>query len=118
MSLLPAKFDFTIWKGATFRKQLVLRTGGPDSPLRNLTGYTSELVIRPEAEGAALLTLTTANGKIILGGVNGTIDLVIDAATTAAITWPSGVYDLTITAPGGSGETDALLYGGFKVRGV
>lgn len=114
--LLPDRYNFVIWAGATFRNRLTLYTD-EGVTLRNLTGYTASLIIRDEPQGTPLLTLTTVDNSILLGGVNGTIELVITASATAAITWTTGVYDLTITAPTG-GDTDALLYGHFTVKGI
>ena len=45
---------------------------------------------------AILLELTTENGRIELGGVDGTIRIYLHATDTAAIDWESGVYDLEI----------------------
>ena len=75
------------------------KTGSP-AALVNLTGYTARMQIREElASAAVLLSLTTENGGITLGGALGTIDLFISAADTTAITWEGGVYDLELVAP-------------------
>lgn len=116
MSFLPEQHNFAIWKGATFRTTITLYTDAGVT-LRNLTGYSSELIIRDEPGGTPLLTLSTSNGGITLGGANGTVSLYISATTTAGITWTSAVYDLTVTA-GSGGDTDALLYGGFTAQGI
>ena len=47
-----------------------------------------------------LLTLTTENARIALGGSAGTITMTISAADTAAITWSKGVYDLELVNAG------------------
>jgi hypothetical protein len=116
MALRPDEHDFYIWKGATFRARVELFTDETETTPRDLTNHTADLVIRKKAEDDALLTLTTANGRIVLGGAAGTIDLILPADETAAITWKSGVYDLLIAAPGG--DTDAILYGTFYAEGV
>jgi hypothetical protein len=61
--------------------------------------------------------MTDVNSRVEFGGIDGTIDLVLDAATTAALTWETAVYDFTITAPS-DGDTDALLWGNVTVRGI
>ena len=48
-----------------------------------------------------LLELSTANGGIILGGLAGTITVVISKERTANVDWSSGVYDLELTNAGG-----------------
>lgn len=69
----------------------------------NLTGYTARLNVRETYSSAsAILTLTTENGGITLGGSAGTITLSASATTTAALTAPfSGVYDLELVSGGG-----------------
>lgn len=116
MSLEPAKHNFTIWQGSTFRYQFTWLTGGPGSDPYNLTDYTALLVIRTKPQGTVLRTLTTADDSIVTAS-DGTISLFISDIDTAALTWTLGVYDMTVTAPAG-GDTSALLYGGFAVRGI
>ncbi len=118
MALFPDEHDFTIWKGATFRVRIEVFTDAAGTIPRNLTGHTADLTIRNRAGGDAIFTMTDANGRIVLGGVAGTIDLIISAADTALITWKRGVYDLLITAGGVGADTDALLYGAFAAEGV
>lgn len=96
----PANIKLQIYQGATFRKRL--RWLNPDKTPIDLTGCTARMQVREEVESAAvLLELTTENGRIALGGTAGTMDLLIDAGTTAAITWGGGVWDLEIVHPGG-----------------
>ncbi len=82
------------------------QTGRPANPADfvpvDLTGCTARMQIRSEVESpTVLLELSTANGRIALGGAAGTATLNLDAATTAALNWDSGVWDLEITHPGG-----------------
>jgi hypothetical protein len=69
----------------------------------NLTGYTARLNVRETySSSSAILTLTTENSGITLGGSAGTITLSASATTTAALTAPfSGVYDLELVSGGG-----------------
>lgn len=116
MSLQPAEKNFTIWKGATFRSRLQLLTGDLGSTPQDLTGYTADCkIVDPLNPATVLLELSDVNAGIILGGTAGTIDLVIDEAVTAALTWRGGKYQLFITSP--AGDTDILLYGAFKTKG-
>lgn len=118
MSLLPAKFTLSAWEGATWRKTIVVLTGGSGSSPRDLTGYSAIMHIRTGASNTIVYTLSTANGQITLGGLAGTIALYIPAADTLAFPWSSGIYDLNITAPGGAGDTDALLWGVYVIKRV
>lgn len=82
------------------------QTGRPANPADfvpvDLTGCTARMQIRSEVESpTVLLELSTTNGRIVLGGPAGTATMTIDAATTAATEWDSGVWDLEITHPGG-----------------
>ena len=104
----PAKLNFTIYQGATFRRRL--RWLNPDKTSIDLTGCTARMQVREEIEStAALLELTTDNGRIALGGTAGTVDLLVDASTTAAIAWTGGVFDLEIVHP--SDEVTRLAQG-------
>lgn len=117
MSLLPDKHNFKAWAGATFRVRITLFADEGDT-LRDLAGYSAELVIRDKPQGTPFHTLSTTNGGIILEDEGqGTVDLFISDSDTASFTWKTGVYDLTITNDT-SGDTDALLYGGFSVLGI
>lgn len=110
----PAKLKFTIYQGATFRKRLTW--SGPTVPHTpiDLTGCTARMQVRSEVESpAVLLSLTTENGGIALGGALGTVDLYISDEDTGAITWETGVWDLEIVHPGG--EVTRLAQGSVGV---
>lgn len=110
MSLQPARLNFTIYEGATFYKRITYSINGA---VQDLSGFDARLVIKDTPEGTTLMTLDTQNG-IDLGGVDGTIDLSIDASDTATLAWSSAVYELFITDT--HPHTDVLLYGGIKVH--
>lgn len=112
MSLTPGRSNFQIYQGATFRQRITLLTSDSTSAPQDLTGYTAACTIRDEAGGSTLLALTDTDG-IVLGGVNGTIDLVITDEQTELLTWDVGFYDLMLTEPGG--DTDLYLIGSFTV---
>lgn len=109
----PAKLPLRIRQGATFRKHLLWK-----SPLGvpiDLTGCVARMQVRPEIESSTVLVeLTTENGRILLGGVDGTLILELDPATTAAFDWDSGVYDLEIQHA--NGDVTALVFGAVSVR--
>ena len=74
---------FIIEQGATFGQTLTLKDSS--DTLINLTGYTSaEMDLRETPESSSeVITLTTANNRIALGGSAGTVTLTISAADTA-----------------------------------
>ncbi|EFI61344.1 MULTISPECIES: hypothetical protein [Comamonas] len=97
---MPAhKVKLEIDQGATFDKTFTWMTGTNKAnavPV-DLTGCKARAQFREEVESSAvLLELTTDNNRIQLGGAAGTIRLLISAADTAAIAWPSAVYDLEV----------------------
>lgn len=109
----PAKLKLTIYQGATFRKRLTWKAGTPAVPV-DLTGCTARMQVREEVDSAsALLTLTTENDRITLGGTAGTIELYVSDEDTADITWEGGVWDLEIVHPGG--EVTRLAQGSVSV---
>lgn len=102
MAAMPAyKLKLAIEQGATFTKVITWKTGAFAVPV-NLTGCSARMHIRAELEDLIpLLVLTTANGRIALGGVAGTITITLSATETAALAWTTGVYDLEVEFPGG-----------------
>lgn len=97
------KYPLFIEQGATFDKSLTYSTGTQKNAVPvDLTGCTARAQIRSDIDSeTVLLELTTENGRIVLGGVTGEIRIVIDAVTTAGITWESGVYDLELVFANG-----------------
>ena len=87
-------YDLFIEQGAAFTKQFIWKdsTGTPV----NLTTYSARMQIRPSVSSDTILVeLTTANGRIALGGAAGTITLNLGATVTDALT-RGGVYDLEL----------------------
>jgi hypothetical protein len=108
-------YCFTIEQGATFNTQLTWFTDDTQETAVNLTGFTAKMQVRARLDDVTvLLELSTANGKITLGGVAGTILLHIDAADTALLTFEKGVYDLELT--NGSGVVTRLLQGVINMQ--
>ena len=104
---------FVIEQGATFSKVLTLKDSS--DAVVDLTGYASaEMDLRKNAEGSEVLTLTTGNSRISLGGNAGTVTLTISATDTASMTVDDGVYDLEIVS--GGGVVTRILEGTYSVR--
>lgn len=104
--MTAATYNFTIEQGTTFQKKLTWAddptypTAG--SPI-DITGYSARMHLREEVESPdpPILELTDVNGRIVIGGANGEIDLLIDDADTAALIIEAGVYDLEVESPAG-----------------
>lgn len=110
---MAAKYKITIYQGETFSKVFTWKTGDPKNPV-DLTGYTARMQIRKKyGSTVVLLSLTTENGGVTLGGVAGTIILNISAADTSSIDWTAGVYDLELISAGGI--VKRLLQGTIKI---
>ena len=100
-------YDILVEQGATFSQVITYKEAGVAV---NLTGYTARMQVRSTLESATtVVELTTANGRIALGGTAGTISLTISATDTAALTSGRGVYDLELVS--GSGIVTRLLQG-------
>jgi tRNA threonylcarbamoyladenosine modification (KEOPS) complex Pcc1 subunit len=105
---------FIIEQGATFGKTLTLKDSS--GTVVNLTGYASgqmDLRENPDAESTTI-SLTTANGRITLGGAEGTITLSISATDTASLSADDGVFDLEIES--NEGIVTRLIEGTYSVR--
>jgi PIN domain nuclease of toxin-antitoxin system len=94
------KVNLVINQGATFRHRFAWRDKN-GRPI-DVTGFTARMQIRADAAAsAALVTLTTENGGIALGGKAGTVALYLNDTNTSAITWNKGVYDIQLVSPSG-----------------
>ena len=135
MASKPFEHDLTIYQGATFADVSTWKvypypveyrngktykvsdgTVAPKSDMVpvDLTGCTARMHARAKiGDASALLTLTTENGGITLGGVAGTITINISAVATAALTWKSAVYDLEIVLS--TGDVRRLMAGSISV---
>lgn len=90
-----AEYDLIAEQGATFQRTLTWKDD--DDSLIDLTGYTARMQVRPNVNSSSLvLDLTTENGRITLGGVAGTIDLVVAADVMATLNPQIAVYDLEL----------------------
>lgn len=131
----PAKRNLVFRQGATFRKVFTYfaypypvfirddvaykESDGRKAPIADrelidLTGCTARMHVRADINDATpLVVLTTENGRISLGGVNGTVALFVSSTDTALMTWKSGVYDLEISHP--NGDVTRLVEGSASV---
>ena len=99
--------DFTIEQGATFN---LLLTWKINTVPVNLTNWTARLQARIDVEDTeVILSLTTSNGGITLGGSAGTISLDQTATQTALLPAGTYVYDLELIS--GVGAVTRLVQG-------
>lgn len=101
---------FIIEQGSTFSHTLTWKDSA--GVAIDLTGYTARMTIREDTvDETEIISLTTENSRITLGGVAGTIALTITAADTDALEFTDALYDLELV----SGSTVTRLIQG-RVR--
>lgn len=108
----PRRWPLVIYKGQTLREHRVWKVGAtPETAVPvDLTGCTARMHVRSEVDSPfILLSLTTENGGLALGGASGRIELYMSAQQTAQANWEDGVYDLEIEFP--NGDVRRLFYG-------
>ena len=97
-------------KGSQFRKNIIWKDINKN--LVNLTDYKGRMKIKEYLnEANTILTLTTENGGITLGGSAGTIDLYIGASDTTDITINTGWYDIEIYNPLDEDDIESAFQG-------
>jgi hypothetical protein len=109
MTVIAGVYDITAPQGATFDTTFTYTIGGTAV---NLTGYTAAMQVRSAYAASPIISLTNVSG-ITLGGVAGTIRVVISATTTATYKAGQYLYDLELTS--GSGVVTRLLQGKFTI---
>lgn len=108
---MAGKYTFVADQGSKFDR--ILTWTNAAGTAYDLTGWTAKMEIRTAAGGTLLQTLQTSDSTIVLGGVAGTIRLVVGSAVTVLWTWASGVYDLELTDT--TTEKTRLIQGNFVV---
>ena len=109
---MPAgTYNIVCDQGPTFSRVITWKNSSGTAI--DLTNYTARMQVRDGYSAtSSLLSLTTENGGITLGGVAGTITLVASATATAALTPDQYVYDLEMI----TGTTvTRLVQGSFTV---
>ena len=106
------KFNILIEQGATF--SLPITYEDSTGAAVDLTTYTARLQARKRASSpATIVEMTTENGRITLGGTDGTIDLYMLAADTALLQAGEFFYDLELVS---GGSVTRLLEGQLTVK--
>lgn len=105
--------NFVCDQRANFSEVWTWYTDTARTTAMNLTGYTAIMEVR-DSTGTLIVTLSTANSRIALGGSAGTITLTIDDADTDSLTPGTYDYDLMLTSSGGT--QTRLTKGTFTVE--
>ena len=94
--IVPVKIDLTILQGSTYKQQFLFMTGNPAVPVE-LGGSKFRMDIRKRLnDEIPIISLTTENGRIIIGQNPGEYGLFLSSAETAALNFSVAVYDLEI----------------------
>lgn len=104
--------DWCIEQGATFKRSIKWFESDETTPV-DLNGFTARVHIRETVESPDILVSLVSPADITLGGVAGTIQILISATNTAALAFTEGVYDLELEDS--SGEVTRLTFGGVSV---
>lgn len=115
----PGVRNTGVVQGASFAETFTWKAGESPAPLVpvDLTGYTADLQVRASPDDAVLMSLSSDDGEITLGGELGTI--VINGPPAKTVLMEPGVYawDLRLTAAGDPATSvTVLLAGKFTVR--
>lgn len=109
--MTPGKYNMVCPQGATFNQQLTYSINAVEV---DLTGYTARMQVREShTSTTAKVNLTTENGGITLGGIAGTVSLLIPSSQTSALVAKEYVYDLELISP--SQDVIRLIEGKFIV---
>lgn len=111
-----ANYDLLIEQGATYQQLLTWKN--PDGTAVDLTNWKARLVVKSAYSSPDVtLELTTENGGITLGGVAGTINLLITSAQTAIEDFNGKqVYNLELYQNGNPDYVVRLLQGNVALN--
>jgi len=114
--ITPYYVEIALYQGTTFDPVFVLKN--PDGSLVNLTGKTGLWkVYKNKGDAQPVITFSTADGSLVFGGVNGTMQPIYPAASSTPDKLPAfnGYHDLRLTDTA-LVRTDPLLYGPFNFK--
>lgn len=113
---MSAKYNLVCEQATTFNFQFIIQdeNNGVVTPW-NLTGYTATMTVRPfVGSNTTTIVASTANGRIVLDGVNGRITVTIAAGDTEDIVPARYSFDLVVNS---GGTITRILEGKFVVTG-
>lgn len=105
-----ARYDLEMRNNETFVFRLEY-VDANDLPI-DLTGATVRMQVRNKPRGTVILDSAGVGGSTSIDGPAGKIEVIFDAPTMIAVTAPSGVYDVALTAA--DGTIDVILEGAVK----
>lgn len=109
--MVPGKYNIVCPQGSTLDQQLTYSINDIDV---NLTGYSARMQVREKHTSTSpALNLTNSNGGIVLGGVDGTINIIVTASQSTELAAKEYVYDLELVSS--SNVVTRLIEGKFIV---
>ena len=107
----PAEADLCLPQGQTLQQSFRYKS---DDVVVNLSGYVGRAMFRETPDSATVaLSLTTANGGVVISAAGGLVTLSASAASMSAITAGRYVYDVEIESS--AGVVKRLVEGVAKV---
>lgn len=107
----PARYNIKFYRGTTLN---IVMTYLINNVPVDLATYSATMDVRPAPNSTTLIDqLTTGNGKLILNGVTGEIEIILTADQTGALPLGQFQYDLNIESP--NGTVTKLIQGAFVV---
>ncbi len=107
----PAEADLCLPQGQTLQQSFRYKS---DDVVVNLSGFVGRAMFRETPDSATVaLSLTTANGGVVISAAGGLVTLSASAASMSAITAGRYVYDLEIESS--VGVVKRLVEGVAKV---
>lgn len=101
---IPAKYDFTAYKGASLVKTFTYQDSAGTAI--NLTGYSATFSYRDNEGGAS------ATKSMTIDALNGKMTVSFSPAETAALTQKTYSYSISTTL---AGITDVILIGTLNI---
>ena len=115
MSAPAGLYNIVADQGSTLSR-IIYYKDPANKPIK-LNGYTARMQVRPTYESQhILLELTTENGGIELGAIDGSISLYVADDVMISIDEGIYVYDLELVAPSADLFVYKILQGNFAVR--
>lgn len=108
----PGRYNLTVYKGTTFDLKPVWKIGGVPVILDN---YSANMQVRYASDTAAIIELSTSNGRATIDAAYGRINLHISSTDTAAL--PAGIYNYDLNLTNNTdGTVYKILQGAFVVN--
>ena len=108
----PGRYNLTVYKGTTFDLKPVWKIGGVPVILDN---YSANMQVRYASDTAAIIELSTSNGRATIDAAYGRINLHISSTDTAAL--PAGIYNYDLNLTNNTdGTVYKILQGAFAVN--